>query len=160
MFGNLYKGNDSALFQNAQVPKANNYVVAVDRARGMRFGLARRLLAACEGRDILAPDLSRRLKKGDKAAYRWESGEDRPRDKTVEAFATICQAAGLPITASWLERGETDLPLIAIPAAALVPPPLPEKPEESVFRRDKVKREPPRQRKKHVPAKKQAGGQG
>ena len=88
----------------------------------MRFGLARRLLGAVTGEDIKAPDLARMLDYADKAAYRWESGEDRPRDATVDEFAKICQAAGLPITASWLERGETELPPIIIPAAALTPP--------------------------------------
>lgn len=87
----------------------------------MRFALARRLLGAVTGRDLLAPDIARGLDYGEKAAYRWESGEDRPRAAAVERFASMCQEAGLPITAGWLERGETELPPIVIPAGALFP---------------------------------------
>lgn len=120
MFVNLYKGNASAFLRHAQVPKSNCRSVALDRKRGMRFGLARRLLAAVSGEDIRAPDLSRRLNYGSKAAYRWESGEDRPRDKTVEELADLCQAKGLNwITAAWLERGAGEIAPVVIPASAL-----------------------------------------
>lgn len=93
----------------------------VDRARGLRFGLVRRLLGAVEGEDLLAPEFARRLGKRPKTVYQWESGKDRPRVRTVEEVAKLCQAAGLPITAGWLERGESHLPPIIIPPAALVP---------------------------------------
>lgn len=93
----------------------------LDRVRGMRFGLARRLLGAATGEDILPPELARRLEKKPNAVYRWETGEDRPRQDTVEALAAMCQRVGLPISAGWLERGETELPLIGIPAGALLP---------------------------------------
>jgi transcriptional regulator with XRE-family HTH domain len=87
----------------------------------MRFGLARRLLGAVTGEDILPPELARRLAKKPNAVYRWETGEDRPRQDTVAELAEMCQRAGLPITAGWLERGETVLGSISIPAAALIP---------------------------------------
>lgn len=88
----------------------------------MRFGLARRLLGVVEGRDILPPELARRLnKKQPNAVYRWEAGEDRPRQDTVMELAAMCQRAGLPITAGWLERGEAALQPIIIPAEALIP---------------------------------------
>jgi hypothetical protein len=107
----------------------------------MRFGLARRLLGAATGHDLLAPDLARSLDYRPKAAYRWESGEDRPRPDTVERFAAMCRRAGLPITAGWLERGETQLGAIVIPPEALVPKPLPKpKPphREAPLRRKRI----------------------
>jgi len=119
----------------------------------MRFGLARRLLGAVTGQDIKAPDLARQLDYGEKAAYRWESGEDRPRDATVDELAKICQEAGLPITASWLERGGTELPPIQIPAAALAPKAIAETTEKLSTR------ETPRRRLKTPPKKRRASGE-
>jgi transcriptional regulator with XRE-family HTH domain len=101
----------------------------------MRFGLARRLLGAFRGDDILPPDLARLLGKGNNAVYRWESGEDRPRDDAVEAFATLCREVGLPITAGWLERGEAQLPPLQVPAGALAPKPI-AKPAEKLLTTD------------------------
>lgn len=121
---NLAKGNNSVLIRLAQYPKGNVFFVGIDRPRGMRFGLARRLLGAARGEDILPPELARRLAKKPNAAYRWETGEDRPRVGTVEELAKMCQEAGLPITAGWLERGEAELPAISIPAGALRPRPV------------------------------------
>ena len=118
---NLAKGNDSVLFRRAQYPKGNFLFVGIDRARGMRFGLARRLLGAASGEDVLVPTLARRLDKRPKAVYKWESGHARPREETVEELAAMCQQVGLPITAGWLERGGTALDPIVIPAEALAP---------------------------------------
>lgn len=122
---NLAKGQDNVLYRRTQYPIRNFlYVPPIDRVRGMRFGLARRLLGVVEGRDILPPELARRLnKKQPNAVYRWETGEDLPRTGTVDELVAMCQRVGLPITAGWLERGENDLPLIAIPASALTPAP-------------------------------------
>lgn len=87
----------------------------------MRFGLARRLLAAFEGVDIPPPALAKRLLTDKKQVYRWESGENLPRDQTARELASLCQRAGVPITVGWLERGESDLPPIVIPSSALSP---------------------------------------
>lgn len=119
---NLLKGHVNVPNRLTQDPNSNFFVVSsIDPVRGQRFGLARRLLGAVTGEDILPPELARRLEKKPKAAYRWETGEDRPRSDTVQRLALMCQEAGLPITAGWLERGEIDLPAIVIPAKALVP---------------------------------------
>lgn len=119
---NLPKGHVNVLFRLTQAPKRNIlFVPPLDRVRGMRFGLARRLLGAATGEDILPPELARRLAKKPNAVYRWETGEDRPRQDTVAELADMCQRAGLPITAGWLERGETGLLPIEIPALALEP---------------------------------------
>jgi transcriptional regulator with XRE-family HTH domain len=119
---NLLKGHVNVLNRLTQAPNGHFVVVAsIDPVRGLRFGLARRLLGTVTGEDILPPELARRLDKKPKAAYRWETGEDRPRADTVKQLAEMCQEAGLPITAGWLERGETELPAISIPASALEP---------------------------------------
>lgn len=128
---NLAKGYDNVLFRRTQGPKGNILFVSTDEARGRRFGLARRLLGAARGEDILAPDLARLLGKGGNAVYRWETGQDRPRSDALRDFVALCQDADLPITAGWLEHGESELPPIHIPPAALALKP-PQQPVEAV----------------------------
>lgn len=97
MFMNLAKGHVNVLFRRAQVPNSNILVMpALDRVRGLRFGLARRLLGAATGEDVLPPELARRLQKKPKAVYRWETGERLPRTGTVEQLAALCQQARAP----------------------------------------------------------------
>lgn len=112
-------GNYSAPFRNAQALNFCHRTVS-NPARGRRFALARRLLGAFLGEDLPAPALAKRLGKDKKQVYRYERGDDRAPEATVDAFVALLQRSGLPITASWLERGEADLPPLVVPGSALV----------------------------------------
>jgi len=79
-------------------------------------------LGALRGEDLPAPALALKLGKDKKQVYRYERGDDRASEGTVDVFVGLCRAVGLPITASWLERGETELPPIVVPASALAAP--------------------------------------
>jgi hypothetical protein len=119
------QGNNSAVRRNAQAPLIPFRPVTPDEVRGARFGLVRRLIGAFEGRDLPPPAFAARLKKDKKQVYRWERGEDKPREDTVDKIVEMCVAAGLPtITAEWLERGRGSVAALGelrVPDSALAP---------------------------------------
>lgn len=118
------QGYDSTAEGAAQALFLHIRPVTPDEVRGARFGLVRRLLAAFEGRDLPAPAFAARLGKDKKQVYRWESGEDKPREDTVDKIVEMCAAVGLPITAEWIERGRggaAALGDLRVPDSALAP---------------------------------------
>ena len=95
--------------------------VSVNAERGRRIALVRRLLGTAIGQDLTPPKFAQLLGYKPNAAYRWETGEDRPREGAVDKMQELCRQVGIPITASWIERGGEPPQLGSLLESALSP---------------------------------------
>lgn len=99
------------------------------------MGLIRRLISAFEGKDLPVPAFAARIGKDKKQVYRYERGEVKPPEEVVDLIVELSTAAGLQVTAEWIERGRGGLAALGdlrVPESALVVRPPTEEEEEPV----------------------------
>lgn len=78
----------------------NSSNVPTPRTVGARIALARRELGAREARDILPPELAKRVGVSAPTAYGWENGTKLPKRANIGLLSDI-----LGVTPWWLEHG-------------------------------------------------------